>query len=240
VIGESIGRRPDNRVLCGLVKDPWRCQAVLALTDRRANFGWQMPRWVGVVCYGQVRYSGKPSVEELAPLKSAVEPAHRRQLATVTVRDGKGNAISGDDLPACYHAAMKLTPDLRPFRRAFLPFPATHTNPRSNLSLIQARGSSVDPATGQRPFLAMLQRSLAMPTPKRGRLTELMNRIRTSAAARRAFASRLSLYCVARYDDLGRPGRGRRYSVSYPAPGVPAAAFVVAMARRCFASGLMH
>jgi hypothetical protein len=34
---ELTGRRPDNRALCGLVKNPWRYQAALAI-DRRAIF----------------------------------------------------------------------------------------------------------------------------------------------------------------------------------------------------------
>ena len=64
----------------------------------------------------QVRYGTKPTVEEIATLEDAVERAGRLisdNYANVTVLDGKGNQISGDNLLACYLGVMKLTPDLR-------------------------------------------------------------------------------------------------------------------------------
>jgi hypothetical protein len=60
----------------------------------------------------------KPSVEVLATLKAVVGRAGQLvsdSWANVTAPDGKGNAISGHDLLACYLAVMKLTPELRPF-----------------------------------------------------------------------------------------------------------------------------
>src|SRR5215467_13201150 len=64
----------------------------------------------------QVRYGAKPTVEEIATLKDAVERAGQLisdNYGNVTVRDGEGNEISGDDLLACYLGVMKLTSDLR-------------------------------------------------------------------------------------------------------------------------------
>jgi len=64
----------------------------------------------------QVRYGAKPTVEEIATLKDAVERAGQLisdNYANVTVRDGEGNEISGDDLLACYLGVTTLTSDLR-------------------------------------------------------------------------------------------------------------------------------
>jgi hypothetical protein len=63
------------------------------------------------VTYGANRRSMK-----CLPLEAALE--HAGQLvsdhyANVAIQDGKGIAISGDDLLACYLGVMKLTPDLR-------------------------------------------------------------------------------------------------------------------------------
>jgi hypothetical protein len=64
----------------------------------------------------QVRYGARPTVEEIATLADAVERAGQLisdNYANVTVSDGEGNEISGDNLIACYLGVMKLTSDLR-------------------------------------------------------------------------------------------------------------------------------
>ena len=63
-------------------------------------------------------------------------------------------------------------------------------HPRDLVATLRSRIECCS-ATGQCPALAMLQRSLTVPTAKSGRLKELMNRIRTFAAVRCAFVNRL-------------------------------------------------
>jgi len=65
----------------------------------------------------QVIYGAKPTVEGFATLEAAVDRAGHLisdNYANVTVRDGRGNEISGDNLLACYLGVMMLTPDLHP------------------------------------------------------------------------------------------------------------------------------
>lgn len=64
----------------------------------------------------QVTYGATPTVEDVATLEAAVERAGElisSNYRNVTVNDGKGNEISGDDLLACYLGVLRLTPDLR-------------------------------------------------------------------------------------------------------------------------------
>src|SRR5262245_8698663 len=92
----------------------WKCRELpTSLRSAAAPLSCRyFRRREGVISMYQVRYGAKPTVEEIATLKDAVERAGQLisdNYGNVTVRDGEGNEISGDDLLACYLGVMKLT-----------------------------------------------------------------------------------------------------------------------------------